>query len=328
MAPKKNKTQAKTQKKIKISLGVFALVVMGLILFGDLLYLAKLWTTPPQSFNVQQVFKINGETSPCGIFKPWDAVAAQSGFYISDQANNRIIEFNRDGKYIDSITSKEAGKPDFKELSSITMTPAGDIYCIDTWNNLLRGFNRQHHALAQINIGGKGFYGPRGVAYSNGEFVIADTGSHRVAKVSSQGDLVGAWGTHGSGKVEFNNPTQVIADDQSRYYVADRDNHRIQCLDNNGKFVWETSVTPAPVAEAIDTTHHLLYVSTGQAINVYDFMGKVLGTFNTLQKSGQTFDNVIALSVFPDGDVLSCQGGSATVYHPLQTTTTVQTAAK
>jgi DNA-binding beta-propeller fold protein YncE len=321
MAPKKNKSQAKSKKKTKISLGMFGLIVMGLFIFLDLLYLAKLWTTPPKNFNVQQVFKINGETSPCGMFKPWDALATQSGFYISDQTNNRIIQFNREGKYLDSITNKEAGKPDFKELSCLTSTPSGDLYCMDTWNTLIRGFNQKNRPLAQINISNKGFYGPRGLAYSNGTFLIADTGSHRIAKVSAQGEIIASWGTHGSGKIEFNNPTQVIADDQDRYYVADRDNHRIQCLDTNGKFLWETSVSPAPMAETIDNTHHLLYVSTGQAINVYDLTGKIIGAFNSIEKTAQSFDNVVALSVFPDGDILSCQGGSAAVYHPIPNST-------
>jgi DNA-binding beta-propeller fold protein YncE len=311
--PNKKKAAKKSPKKINTI--VLVLVFMGLFLFGDLLYLVKLWTTPPKNYDVQQVYKISGETSPCGLFKPWDALANQSGFYISDQGNSRIIQFNREGKFLNSITNKEAGKPDFKELSGLTAAPSGDIYCIDTWNNLIRGFDPQGHALAQVDISNKGFFGPRGVAYSNGGFIVADTGSQRVARVSPQGEIITTWGK-GSGKLEFKNPTQVIADDQNRYYVADRDNHQVQCIDSTGKFLWDASASPAPMAEAIDTTRHLLYVSTGQAINVYDLTGKIIGAFHSIQKS-ESFDNVMALGVFPDGDILVCQNDSAAVYYPI-----------
>ena len=319
MSPKKNKTstKSKSKKEFKLSLGLLVLILMGVFIFGDLLYLAKLWATPPKGIPVQTVMTINGETSPSGVFKCWDAVTSASNFYLSDQPNNRIVVFDRQGRYIDSITNKQAGKPEFKEISCLTMDSNGNIYVMDCWNALIRGFNSQRKPLPIINIANKGFFGARGLAYSNGYFLVADTGSQRIVKVSPQGDPVTFWGRHGSGKVEFDNPYQVIADDQDRYYVADRDNHRIQCLDSKGKFLWDISTYWPPIAEAIDKTNHLLYVSTDQTVRVYDLAGKLLGVLASVPKSEDAFTHINALSIFPDGDILACRGNSITIYHPL-----------
>ncbi len=319
MSPQKNKaaSKSKTKKGKKVGLGLLTLVLMGLFLLGDLLYMAKQWATPPAKINVQALLTVTSEAVPGGSFKAWDAVASANAFYLSDQPNNRILIFDRKGKYVDSITNKDAGKPDFKELSCMTQSPNGDIYCMDTWNTLVRGFTAKKKPLPVINISNKGFFGPRGVAYSNGYFLVADTGSQRIAKVSPDGDVVTSWGKHGSGKLEFENPYQVIADDQGHIYVADRDNHRIQCLDANGKYLWEVSTYYPPLAEAVDSANHLLYVSNDQSVKVYDLTGKLLGVLATLPATEDDFTHVSSLSVFPDSDILVGRGNSITVYHSL-----------
>lgn len=319
MPPKKKRTatKSKIKKGKKVGLGLLTLILMGLFILGDLLYMAKQWATPPAKINVQAVLTVTAEDVPGGTFKAWDAAASANGFYLSDQPNNRILIFDRKGKYIDSITNKDAGKPDFKELSCMTLAPNGDLFCMDTWNTLVRGFTPKKKPLPVVNISNKGFFGPRGVAYSNGYFLVADTGSQRIAKVSPDGDVLASWGKHGSGKLEFDNPYQVVADDQGRIYVADRDNHRIQCLDANGKYLWEASTYYPPMAEAVDNTDRLLYVSNDQSVRAYDMTGKLVGVLAAIPNTEDAFTHIGALSVFPDGDILVCRGNNATIYHPL-----------
>lgn len=96
---------------------------------------------------------------------------------------------------------------------------------------------------------GKGdgqFFYPSGVAAEagyEGNFYVADTNNHRIQyfKVSSTGStasFLGAWGSFGSEKRQFNYPSGIALAGETDYiYVADRSNHRIQYFTKDGSFL-------------------------------------------------------------------------------------------
>jgi DNA-binding beta-propeller fold protein YncE len=61
----------------------------------------------------------------------------------------------------------------------------------------------------------------------------------RIVKYSKDGKLIKAWGRHGSGQGEFDEPHGLAMDSAGRLFVADRANNRIQIFDQDGKFLAE-----------------------------------------------------------------------------------------
>ena len=70
-----------------------------------------------------------------------------------------------------------------------------------------------------------------------GEIYVSDGyGNARVHKYSPDGKLLMSWGEPGTGEGEFNIVHNICCDPDGWVYVADRENHRVQVFDGNGKY--------------------------------------------------------------------------------------------
>jgi len=70
-----------------------------------------------------------------------------------------------------------------------------------------------------------------------GEIYVSDGyGNSRVHKYSSDGKLLMSWGEPGTGEGEFNIVHNICTDADGWIYIADRENHRVQVFDGNGKY--------------------------------------------------------------------------------------------
>jgi outer membrane protein assembly factor BamB len=310
----------KRPKKIQARKGggkfVLLFSIVGLILLAEIFALVRNKVGEDRIFTVAKTLEFTGDNQPCGPFQAWDLLAMPEKIAISDQEHKRLLIFDLQGKWLSEIDSKQAGPPTFSEVSCLTDDAAGNLYVMDTWNGLIRGFDPKDKPLPIVNLNNKGFYGPRGLAYDGTGFVIADTGSHRVVKVSPTGEVLASWGKHGSGKLEFNNPYQVVLDGDGNSYVLDQDNHRIQCLDPKGRFLREFKLGTAPTAEAIDSKRNLLYVSSaeGQFVKVYSLSGDLIGTLTEAGPKGKALPGFRALSVLPDGELAATDQGRVMFY--------------
>ena len=84
------------------------------------------------------------------------------------------------------------------------------------------------------------FKEPYGIAVDgDGNYYIADTGYHRIQKITSEGQLITRWGSFGHGPGQFSEPIDIAVDPQNRIYVTDKKNHRIQRFTLNGTFLDE-----------------------------------------------------------------------------------------
>ena len=70
-----------------------------------------------------------------------------------------------------------------------------------------------------------------------GEIYVSDGyGNARVHKFSPAGKLIMSWGESGTEPGQFNIAHNIATDDDGWVYVADRENHRVQVFDGNGKY--------------------------------------------------------------------------------------------
>ena len=101
--------------------------------------------------------------------------------------------------------------------------------------NNLRRINWEDEDLG--TIGGGNFEWPVTLLRdSDGTFFISDEAKHQVIMLDPKGDLIKAWGTHGSEPGELNRPSGMAFDADENIYVSDTLNHRIQKFSKDGRF--------------------------------------------------------------------------------------------
>src|SRR5499425_500639 len=70
-----------------------------------------------------------------------------------------------------------------------------------------------------------------------GDLYVSDGyGNSRVHKFAPNGTLLFSWGEPGTDPGQFNIAHNICCDADGWVYVADRENHRVQVFDGNGKF--------------------------------------------------------------------------------------------
>jgi sugar lactone lactonase YvrE len=106
-------------------------------------------------------------------------------------------------------------------------------------------------------------------------YVVDGYGNARVHRFTAKGDLISSWGEPGPGPSQFRLPHNVWVDKDSRVWVVDRENHRIQIFREDGKFLtqWTDLFRPTDVCIKDD----LVYVSElCRRISIFNLDGTLL----------------------------------------------------
>ena len=118
----------------------------------------------------------------------------------------------------------------------VAIHDSGDIYvaCSD---KSIHVYDQGGHEKRTIGVGGSGdsqFSSPYSISIKGDVMYVAETGNHRIQKLTTGGHLLQKFGQHGSDQGQFNQPISVIVDQRDRMIVADHINHRVVILDQNG----------------------------------------------------------------------------------------------
>jgi DNA-binding beta-propeller fold protein YncE len=162
-----------------------------------------------------------------------------------------------------------------------------------------------HLEFVRLLRSGKGsaegkLYHPFGVALlqSNGgqqeTVLVTEVGNHRVSQFALDGTFVGIFagtGEEGSGNGEFHSPLGItVLGSSGEVAVADRDNHRVQIFDSEGKYKRQFGTEGeeddgqfnCPVGIASDAHGNLLVTDFTNRLQVFDPEGKHLCTRSDL----------------------------------------------
>jgi sugar lactone lactonase YvrE len=260
-----------------------------------------------KDFKVNQMVKVVGEDTPSGHFNSWGiAPIGKDKFIVCDQQNGRLLIFDRLGHFLKGVCKRGSGPMNLNEPSGMTADNNGNAYVIDTWNGAIKGFNETGKEVLNLDLTKlNNFYGPRGLGFDGQNFIIADTGSHRVALVSPHGSLVSLWGRHGTGKNEFDSPMDVASDQKGNYYVADTGNSRLQFLNPDGKTIKVIKFKGGASAVAVDREGRI-YVANGNGggcVEAFSAQGAYLGDLRDQNGSSEAFQGVRGMAISAD-DVL------------------------
>jgi sugar lactone lactonase YvrE len=163
----------------------------------------------------------------------------------------------------------------------------GRLFVADSAAGCVYILDRQGYTLRTVR--GEFLSRPCGLAYDARRrlLFVADAGLHQVVVLSRDGALVSRLGRRGTAPGEFNFPTNVALDSQSRLYVSDSLNFRVQQFGpqlNLLRTIGSKGDLPGYFAQpkgiAVDSHDHLYVVDANfEAIQVFDDAGQLLMTF-------------------------------------------------
>lgn len=161
--------------------------------------------------------------------------------YVFNRGEHPMIVFDRDGRFLRSW-----GEGVFSRAHGLHMGPDDTVWLTDDADHCVRQCTLDGRVLLTVGVpgrpapymSGKPFHRCTHTALSpSGEIYVADGyGNACVHKFSPDGKPILSWGGPGSDPGEFNIVHNITCDADGWVYVADRENHRIQVFDGQGRY--------------------------------------------------------------------------------------------
>lgn len=179
------------------------------------------------------------------------AIAPDGSLYIADSNNHRIQHLDADGNVLHAWGSfADSSKGDapggtFFEPWGITVGSDGAVYVADTWNHRIQKFSPEGEFQTMWGYFGQAeapdaLWGPRDIkASQDGVIYVSDTGNKRIVLFDSEGNPISEFGDAGLSSGQFDEPVGIAIDTESRVFVADTWNQRIQSFSSNVDFNYE-----------------------------------------------------------------------------------------
>jgi DNA-binding beta-propeller fold protein YncE len=215
-------------------------------------------------------------------------VDEQNTYWILDQQNNGVFEVTtKEGKISHSIEKKNYN---LLSLVAICNFKKNEFLFTDSYLNCIILADTKSDKVKLLNDSLK-IEHPTGIAYSSikNEIWVSETGKHRIAILDEKGVVTKTIGMRGTGKGEFNYPTQIWIDKIGNAYVVDAMNFRIQIFDKDYKFISmfgsngdATGFFASPKGIAVDSYGHI-YVADAlfHAVQIFNKEGDFLYSFGT-----------------------------------------------
>ena len=187
-------------------------------------------------------------TWPAGVTPtetPGVAVNSKDRVYaMTRNTEHPVMVFEADGTYVFSF-----GQGVFSQRThGIVIGPDDAVYCADDGTHTITKFTPNGELVMTLGErnqpapkwSGQPFNRPTHAAVSpaSGSLFVSDGyGNSRIHKYTGDGRYLMSWGEPGIDPGQFIRPHNIAVDDQDRVYVADRECHRVQVFDGDGKFI-------------------------------------------------------------------------------------------
>jgi DNA-binding beta-propeller fold protein YncE len=221
------------------------------------------------------------------------AISKSSNIYITDQGNNRVLVFDKNGDFLLKFGKKGNGKGEFESPMGIAISPDNQVFVTDRIQDKVLIFDAAGKFVKEFKI-----KTPLTPEVRNDRLYL--TTYNGIAIYDLGGKLIRKYGKRGKDRREFDFPNGIDVDENGNMYIADSNNIRVQALNKEGNTLWITGEPPRdlknskrlfglPVSIAIDEDN-LIYVVDAfpGSIRVLDSKGKPiaeLGDYGT--KDGQ-----------------------------------------
>jgi NHL repeat len=169
------------------------------------------------------------------------AVDRKDQVYVFNRGEHPMIVFDRNGNFLRSW-----GEGRFPRAHGLHIGPDETLYCTDDGDHTMRRCTLDGKVLLELGIPGRPAPYMSGTPFHRcthtalspkGEIYVADGyGNARVHKYTPDGRLLMSWGGPGTRPGQFNIVHNICCDGDGWVYVADRENHRVQIFDGNGRY--------------------------------------------------------------------------------------------
>ncbi len=219
------------------------------------------------------------------MIKPYGVVAAANGrVYVTDTAARKVFVFDPTARSVEFVGESGLGR--VAKPIGVAADDDGRVFVADATLNRVFGFAPDGTLVIAIGHDGE-LENPSGLALDRKlqRLYVADSKKHQVLCYSAaDGTFVRAIGERGVDPGQFNFPTNLFVDGQSRLYVADTLNFRVQIFDRAGQFlstIGSQGDTPGtlnrPKGVGVDSEGHI-YVADASFNNfqIFDNQGRLL----------------------------------------------------
>lgn len=177
------------------------------------------------------------------------AVDSQDNVWILSRTDPPVQIYRPDGTFLRSWGEGLLNTPHQLKLDS-----QGNVWLADSGNHVVLQCTPQGRVIRTLGTRGepgcdeRHFNRPADMVITpQGDVFVADGyGNARVVHFDRNGKFVKSWGKLGTGPGDFSLPHAIAVESRGRLYVADRNNVRIQVINQDGKFLdqWRNLVVP------------------------------------------------------------------------------------
>ena len=226
-------------------------------------------------------------------------VDGNDNVYVFNHGEHPMMVFDRAGNFLRSW-----GEGQYPRAHGVHMAPDDTMFLTDDGGHFVRKVRLDGRVLLELGVPGKPapfmsgepFHRCTHTALSpKGEIYVSDGyGNARVHKYSPDGKLLLSWGEPGTGEGEFNIVHNICTDADGWVYVADRENHRVQVFDGNGRYETQWKNLHRPCGLYMPYGHRpICYIgevgpaaavsrdipNLGPRVSIVDHEGKLIGRF-------------------------------------------------
>jgi DNA-binding beta-propeller fold protein YncE len=224
------------------------------------------------------------------------AVDDKDQVYLFNRGDHPMIVFDRGGAFLRSW-----GEGVFARAHGLHFAPDGHLYCTDMGDHTVRKCTPEGKVVLTLGVPGKPTPAMSGRPFCRcthsalsptGDIYVSDGyGNACVHKYTPDGKLLLSWGECGTDPGQFNIPHNIWCDEDGWVHVADRENHRVQVFDGQGRYQTQWNNLHRPMAMCIppgrcpycfiaeagpELTINRDFPNLGPRITVADRQGKAL----------------------------------------------------
>lgn len=180
---------------------------------------------------------------------PGIAVDNQDQIWLFTRAKPPVQVYAADGTFVRAWGDDVVGR-----AHHIKIDHEGNVWLSDIGLHTVRKFTPEGKLLMTLGTPGVAgvddshFNMPTDMVVApNGDIFVSDGyGNARVVHIDKNGKFIKAWGSLGTGALNFNLPHGIAMDSKGRLYVADRNNVRVQIYSQDGKLLdsWSDVIVP------------------------------------------------------------------------------------
>ena len=254
---------------------------------------------------------VTGLNWPCGI-----AFNNREEMIVSECGGHRLSILDTRGQKIRTFGSYGDSPHQMKYPAGIATDDSGNIYVSS--ERKLQKFTSTGELIKCVGRkGGKEgkFDDPRGLTLRDNLVYVCDHINNRIQVFDLDLNFVRSIGSRGSGRGEFDRPSDVKFDTAGNMYVADGGNGRVQVMDSSGRFIREFGRGNLREPSGLLIADKYVYVSdiSGHCIVVYETSGQYVTSFGRRGLNEGDFRGPYCITSCVNGFIHVCDYGNGRV---------------